>query len=99
MLIESLPHSASLNIAGLVIAFAVAIVAFVTQLHDRISDLFRIRANFDRDKILLPLAKLVGAKLTPQQIARIDNNARHRLMREVFYPYTSSRAAHVSRQA
>ena len=69
--IEAIPLSPTLNIAGLVIAFGVAIVTFVTQLHDRISDLLSLRANFDRDEILVPLARLVGVKVTSHRVAEI----------------------------
>lgn len=86
-----LPASASLNVAGFIIAFLVVIVTYAIQLHDRISDWFGIRKRFDRQYILLPLATLVGVKLTARQRRALDSD-RDSILRKVFYPYVSSRA-------
>lgn len=91
MLVHALPHSNALNISGLVIAFGVAIVTFVIQLHDRISDLLGIRRDFDLKEILIPLAQKVGVE-SPESRLREIATQRQRLMREVFYRYASSRA-------
>lgn len=88
---EAIPFSSTLNIAGLAVAFGVAMLTFVTQLHDRVSDLLRVRTNFDRDQILVPLAHLVHVQLTPNQITEMMRN-RDRIMRQVFYRYASDRA-------
>lgn len=86
--IKVIPHSDSLNIAGLVVAFGVALLTFVIQLHDRVSDLLGIRSSFDVNEILVPLAQKVGATLPIKEITL----HRDRLMREVFYRYASSRS-------
>lgn len=79
------------NPAGFVIAVAFALSSHLFQLHDRLSDAFGIRRNFDHDSILIPLATLVGAHLTDAQIEKLRNQ-RHSLMRQVFYKYASSSA-------
>jgi len=90
--VESLiPHSTMYNLGGLAIALLVALLSHIVHLHDRISDLIGIRRRFDRNHILIPLAELVGVKITPQRREAMAQN-RDRLMREVFYKYASSRA-------
>ncbi|MEX2167299.1 MAG: hypothetical protein WD852_09820 [Methyloceanibacter sp.] len=89
--LQTFPHANTLNIAGLGIAFGVAVFTFVFQLHDRISDLLGIRSRFDRDKILIPLAQKVGATLPERRMNEIKLQ-RQKLMREVFYRYASSRS-------
>jgi hypothetical protein len=69
-----------------------ALVAFVsesTKLHDKISDVFRIRANFDIRWILIPMALLSGAGVNRARLAKISTS-RRQLMGEVFYKYASS---------
>jgi hypothetical protein len=89
--VTSIPYFDKINIAGIVISAVVAFGSYAAQLHDRISDLFRIRRRFDRNYILLPLAALVGAKLTQTQIERLDIH-RDAIMRDAFYKFASSRA-------
>src|SRR5262249_31588283 len=79
-----------LNLAGAAIALLVAGFSYALHLHDRVSDLFKVRHRFDRGSILFPLALLVGAKLSPIQLNAVDAN-RVTLMHQVFYKYTSSR--------
>src|SRR5690348_1483497 len=52
----SIPHADALNLSGIVIAFAVAVLTHMFQFHDRISDVFGIRRRFDVRHILIPLA-------------------------------------------
>lgn len=85
-----LPDAAQMNIAGAVCAIVLAILSHISHLHDRISDVFGIRKRFDRNHILIPLAKLVGAKLSKSQLLAMDSE-RHRLMKSTFYRYASSR--------
>jgi len=66
-------------------------ISYSLRLHDRISDLFGIRARFDRNYILLPLAILTGSQLSAFQLNRMGAN-RDSLMRRVFYRYASTRA-------
>jgi hypothetical protein len=89
--IGTLPAAA--NIPGAVLALAAAVISQALHLHDRISDLFGIRASFDEEKILFPLAARVGSNLTPRQYDTARSQRRH-LMYDVFYRYTSSRADH-----
>jgi hypothetical protein len=92
--IESLiPHSTTYNLGGLAIALLVALLSHIIHLHDRISDALGIRRRFDRNHILIPLARLVGVRVTPRREEAMAQN-RDRLMREVFYKYASSRAEH-----
>lgn len=89
--ISEIPHSAVINVTGFAIALAAAIIAYMLPLHDKISDVFGIRKRFDREKILIPLALLVGVALTDEQIAALKLK-RDSIMRKVFYKYASSRA-------
>jgi hypothetical protein len=89
--LSAVPNFNALNPIGLIIALLIALLCYVCQLHDRISDIFGIRRRFDRNNILLPLALLVGAKLSSKQLNGIILH-RESLMREVFYRFASSRA-------
>jgi hypothetical protein len=68
-------------------AFVIAIIARSIKLHDRISDLFRIRYYFDTRKIITPIAKRVG--VSAEQIPRLFVKRNH-YMRKIFYEYASS---------
>ena len=63
-----------------------AILARVFLLHDRISDLFRIRRGFDIEHILKPLAEGVGFGTVGEKWKRIENN-RKLAMTRTFYRY------------
>lgn len=71
--------------AGLVIAF----LARALRLHDRLSDLLRIREDFDVILILEPLAAGAGVNLTAEDRAAVRAR-RVALMDSVFYRYASS---------
>jgi hypothetical protein len=87
-LIGSIPRYDVLNISGIAIAAIVAVLTHTFQLHDRISDLLRIRQRFDCKEILLPLARKVGSTASTKKIA----GKRDELMHSVFYKYASSGA-------
>lgn len=70
-------------------AFLCALISEVFKLHDRISDLFRIRKKFDLRWILIPSALLSGSRLSFSQFKKIKIE-RERLMGEVFYEFASS---------
>ncbi|MBS0233458.1 MAG: hypothetical protein JSR99_08220 [Proteobacteria bacterium] len=89
-IISRVPQAQAFNRAGALIAISAALLSQVLHLHDRVSDILGIRRRFDRNRILIPLARLVGANLSPDQKAKIAIE-RHRLMRSVFYRYASSR--------
>lgn len=79
----------SLQITNLAPAALLAFLGHAFRLHDQISKLFRIRKRFDLRHIVLPLAAMSGAQLSPSALAAIGKN-RHPLMREIFYKYASS---------
>jgi hypothetical protein len=84
-----IPPSISALSSVLVIAIFVSIVSHAVRLHDKISDIFRIRIDFDVYKILLPLALLSGATVRSNEIDRVWSQ-RNDLMQKVFYKYASS---------
>jgi len=86
-----IPGHEKINLSGFAVALFVAVISYSIQLHDRISDIFGIRKRFDRNYIILPLAVLVGAKLSPTQLNSAVVN-RHTLLRTIFYPFVSSTA-------
>jgi hypothetical protein len=73
--IHIIPHYDVLNLSGIVIAFAVAILTHTFQFHDRISDVLGIRRRFDRKSILTPLAQRVGSPITKDKEAKIARAA------------------------
>lgn len=86
-----IPHHDVLNLAGIVIAFVLAVLTHTFQFHDRISDVFGIRRRFDRKSILIPLSQRVGSAVSEDKETKIGKH-RDELMRAVFYRYASSRA-------
>lgn len=72
-------------------ALLIAIGFRVVKLHDRVSDLFRIREDFDLHEILTPLAAGVGIPTT-LDLLRAYRTSRDDLMNRVFYRYTGSPA-------
>jgi hypothetical protein len=90
-LMSVIPNHEQLNLTGFAIALCVAGLSYAAQLHDKISDLFRIRCRFDCKYILIPLADSVGATLSVVQVSKLSAQ-RDRLMREVYYRFASSRA-------
>jgi len=89
--LSTIPNYSKINLSGFAIALLVAGIGYWLQLHDRISDLFAIRCRFDESSILLPLAVMTGAKLSPTQLNALRIN-RNTIMQAVFYRYASSRA-------
>ena len=87
---DIIPGHQVLNLTGIAIAFAIALLTHMFQLHDRISDLLGIRRRFDLKSILIPLALLVGVDVSKDKEAKIWGK-RDALMRSVFYKYASSR--------
>jgi len=87
------PRLSEYHLGSLVVALLVALASHIFHLHDRISDVIGIRRRFDKNHILIPLARLVGVRITSRRSRLIGEN-RDRLMREVFYKYASSRDEH-----
>jgi hypothetical protein len=79
----------TVSVVNVVIAFVVMLFSRITRFHDLVSDVFGIRARFDRANILLPLAVMSGAKMNARQVANIKRDRSH-LMRDAFYKYASS---------
>lgn len=79
----------AINPLGILFAAILTLLAYVMQLHDRLSDFFRIRQRFDINCILLPLAVLTGATLSSNKLNCLRTN-RDTLMRAVFYRFASS---------
>jgi hypothetical protein len=75
--------------AYLIVAFLVSLVARVSKLHDRISDLFKIRERFDLNEILIPLAGGAGIPVDLVKRERLIKS-RTQIMGDVFYRYASS---------
>lgn len=90
-LASTFPNWEHLNVLGIFIGILVALLSNIFHLHDRISDILQIRSRFDKKYILIPLAQQVGAGITPQKIAAMDDQ-RDRLMRDVFYRFHQVRA-------
>lgn len=72
-------------------SFLITIIFRMFKIHDRISDIFRIRHNFDVNHILVPMANKVGIIINDEMIKIIFKN-RHSLMPSVFYKYASSKS-------
>lgn len=89
--LSNIENYESFNISGIAIALFVAGLAYMFQLHDRVSDLFGIRQRFDIAHILKPLARMTGANLSESQLGKLSEN-RDPIMRMVFYKYASSKA-------
>lgn len=70
-------------------AILIAVISRIIKLHDRISDIFKIREDFDIHNILMPLALGVGANLDGSKIEQLPAK-RRTLMNEVFYEYAST---------
>lgn len=78
-----------LKIFGYILpALVICVFAYSIRLHDRLSDLLRIRYNFDTKHIIRPMAVSVGVR-GDQQIERLYSR-RDELMRRIFYRYASS---------
>jgi hypothetical protein len=91
------PFSVPIQVAGgisipfgtILPAFVVAALSRIFKLHDRLSDMLRIRQRFDVSEILFPMAIASGASLSGEQIRAIKKN-REAMMYKVFYKYASS---------
>ncbi|MCK4850346.1 MAG: hypothetical protein KAT11_03290 [Phycisphaerae bacterium] len=77
-----------MKILYVIIPLIIGIVSCMLKLHDRISDLFRIRFHFDTKFILFPLAKGTEVILTKDLKEKIGQK-RVDAMYAVFYEYAS----------
>lgn len=76
----------SIKVLYVVIPILIGVLSRLLKLHDRISDVFRIRYLFDTRCLLFPLANGAGVTLTKKLKERIRSE-RENLMYAVFYPY------------
>ena len=81
-----LPLVKGLKALYVLIPLLIAGVSRAIYLHDRISDVLRIRHRFDTHHILYPLATASGLTLTKEQKTQISRS-RRAAMYAVFYPY------------
>jgi hypothetical protein len=79
----------TVSVVNVVIALLMMAFSRITTFHDLVSDALGLRARFDRANILLPLALMSGAKMSPRQVANLQRD-RQSLMRDTFYKYASS---------
>ena len=75
--------------ASFLTAFVIACITESIKLHDKLSDLFKFRHEFDIRWILIPIALLAGATLSVTQMEKL-RYARQPLMGQTFYKYASS---------
>ena len=87
----------NIEILYLLIPLIIALVSRIIKLHDRISDVFRIRATIDTKFILIPLCERSGVALTPRLKKAIKKN-RKKYMYKTFYPYASFLNPSISKQ-
>lgn len=69
-------------------AFVIGLFARIIRLHDRISDLFRIRARFEVYRILIPLCGSLGIPVNKSLRDKLQHD-RTNIMGETFYAYAS----------
>ena len=78
-----------IDLVPIIVGVVLGVFTRAVKLHDLISDIFSIRMNFDICYIILPMAALCGAQLTPLQLERLPHS-RNSLMSKIFYRYASS---------
>ena len=67
----------------------IALCARAVRLHDRLSDLLRIRESFDVEEIIVPMARGAGFPVGTLSVEGLKE-ARSKLMGPIFYRYASS---------
>ncbi|MEW5870751.1 MAG: hypothetical protein AB1894_15870 [Chloroflexota bacterium] len=78
-----------ISLGTVLLAVLIALISRIIKLHDRISDVMKIRYFFDIYHILIPMSLLSEANLTSNEIERIKHD-RKNIMRDVFYKYATS---------
>lgn|SRR5208337_3032869 len=81
-------QGASVAIGYAIPALVVAVSFRIFKMHDRISDVFGIRSNFDVREILVPIAGEADVAVPLEKLKRIVEK-RDDLMNDVFYRYAS----------
>ena len=90
--------SIDLPLLAVLPAVVLALVSRIFRLHDKLSDLFRIRKNFDVFRILLPLALAVGCAPAPNMVEALQVH-RKRIIARTFYRYASFEDPKISKAA
>jgi hypothetical protein len=70
------------------IPFSIALASRVILLHDQLQKIFCLRAKFELDSVLLPLAQQVGFPMDARRKQWLITNRRS-AMYQAFYPYAS----------
>jgi len=79
------------------VPLVLAVASRAIRLHDKISDVFRLRYRFDTKYILFPLVERAGLALTDPVKKRLRAN-RHAAMSKIFYSYASFADPEIDRQ-
>jgi hypothetical protein len=79
------------------VPIAIGVISRIIRLHDKISNLLRIRSRFDTRYILFPIAQLSGHKLDKSMKQRI-RSVREAAMYKVFYPYAGFESPKIDKQ-
>jgi hypothetical protein len=87
----------SIKVLYLLIPSAIAVVSRMIKLHDRISDLFRIRLIFDLRFFLYPLCHGAGVPLTAAQKATV-RKTRNDSMYQTVYKYAGLKNPDIDNQ-
>ncbi|MFA7361701.1 MAG: hypothetical protein WC139_11765 [Candidatus Kapaibacterium sp.] len=82
-------YGVQLVVSYLLVAVIIAYIFRIVKMHDKISDIFNIRKYFDVYHILLPLSIATEISINNEYIGKLFSS-RKKLMRSVFYYYTSS---------
>ncbi len=104
-LLESRKETSTLPVIGIgnvkilycLVPIGVALLSRIVKLHDRISNVFRIRRTFDLNWILRPLAQKVGYPITGEAW-RVIQASRRTAMQQTFYRYASFTAPKIDIQ-
>ncbi|HJZ13337.1 MAG TPA: hypothetical protein VJ521_14370, partial [Acidobacteriota bacterium] len=79
----------SVKLGWILPAAVLALIARVIKLHDKVSDIFRIREDFDVTEILIPLAGGVNVSVDVDRLTKFRQR-RDQIMLQVFYKYASA---------
>jgi len=74
-----------LNVA---IPFIVAMISRIIKLHDKISDLLRIRERYDINCVIKPI--ILGVNKNPSEFLSTITIQRREILEKIFYKYTST---------
>ncbi len=79
----------NVDVKLIIYPFLSAIFSFIFTIHDKISDVFRIRSGFEFRYIFSPITINILGKL-PSSNKNVFMSDRHEIMRKMFYRYASS---------